>query len=181
MARRPTASRSRRRAQARPAGGSQRVRELSWSELDGLAQQLAAAVQKAYDPDAVVGVVKGGVFAGAAVAEALGRKFFAVRISRRSRDRGLLPRPKIWGRMPPAVRGRRVLVVDDVAASGETLRLARRLATAAGARTVRTASIAVHKKGFRPDFYALASDDLIVFPWDYHELDSQRFRAVGGV
>jgi hypoxanthine phosphoribosyltransferase len=116
-------------------------------------------------------VAKGGVFVGAAVASALWVEFFPVRISRRSRDHGKRrDAPRIAGSMPRELAGLRVLVVDDVAASGATLRLAKRLALEAGAKRVRTASLAVRKGGFKPDFGAITTDDLMVFPWDYEEI-----------
>ncbi len=165
-------------AEAQSSGERPRsVREMSWSELDEMVARIAARAKR-FAPDAVIGVVKGGVFAGAAVAETLGCPFYAVRISRRSRDHGLLPRPKIFGKVPRQVKGLKVLIVDDVAASGETLELARRLSRQAGARQVKTASVSVRKKGFHPDWYAVETDDLVVFPWDLDDPDSQRFRAI---
>ena len=64
----------------------QSVREMTWQELDRLAQGLAREVQRKFHPDAVVGVAHGGVFVGGVVAAALRCEFFPVRISRRSRD-----------------------------------------------------------------------------------------------
>jgi uncharacterized protein len=154
------------------------VQEITWPALDEMVRKIAERA-RGYSPEAVIGVVKGGVFAGAAVAETLGCSFYAVRISRRSRDQGPLPKPKAFGKVPKQVKGLKVLIVDDVAASGETLRLARRLTRAAGARQVKTASLSVRRKGFRPDWFAIATDDLLVFPWDLDDPDSQRFRAIG--
>ena len=37
----------------------------------------------------------------------------------------------------------------------------------AGATEVRTATLVVRSDGFRPDFAALETEDLVVFPWDY--------------
>jgi hypoxanthine phosphoribosyltransferase len=143
------------------------VRELSWSGFDTLALELARGLVKDFEPDAVVGVAKGGVFVGGAVASALKRDFFPVRISRRSRDQRVHDRPKVYGAMPKELKGKRVLVVDDVAASGETLLLARDLALKVGASEVRTAALATKPTGFKPDWFALETEDLVVFPWDY--------------
>src|SRR5947207_1064204 len=97
--------------------------ELSWAAFDRLIQQLAKAATR-FKADAVVGVAHGGVFVGGALASAIGREFFPVRISRRSRDRALRAGPKLSGTMPKALKGRRVLIVDDIASSGDTLELA---------------------------------------------------------
>ena len=147
------------------------LRELTWAEFDRAVQQLAGAIRESFAPQAVVGVAHGGVFVGGALSSALGCEFFPVRISRRSRDRGEGSRtrtnPKLAGVMPRELKGRRVLIVDDVASSGDTLELASQLAREAGAKKVETACLVARPEGFSPDYCALATASLVVFPWDY--------------
>ena len=128
-------------------------------------------------PDVIVGIAKGGVFVGGAVAAILQRDFFPVRISRRSRDRVVRRRPKVFGKMPAELSGKRVLIVDDVVASGDTLKLACDQARAAGAVEVQSATLVAHESGPRPDFFALETADLVVFPWDYDVIDDGRFET----
>lgn len=156
------------------------VKELSWAEFDRAVQQLARSIQQSYKPQAVVGVAHGGVFVGRALAGALGCDFFPVRITRRSRDKvsSGTGQPKLAGKMPAELDGRRVLIVDDVAASGDTLELATSLARRAGAAEVQTACLVVRPDGFRADHAALPTDSLVVFPWDYQDVtEDQRFDA----
>ncbi|MET0403395.1 MAG: phosphoribosyltransferase family protein [Cystobacter sp.] len=143
-----------------------RVQELTWMEFDRAVQSLARAIRASFSPGAVVGVAHGGVFVGGALSSALGAEFFPVRISRRSRDKGQA-KPKLSGEMPRELKGKRVLIVDDVASSGDTLALATALAGKAGAREVRTAALVARPNGYEPDFHALSTDALVVFPWDY--------------
>ncbi len=154
------------------------VTELSWAHFDGYLQALARRIARAYSAEAVVGVAHGGVFVGGALASALGADFYPVRISRRSRTRTDASRPRLSGSMPKEVKGRRVLLVDDVSASGETLELAKSLARKAGARALRTATLVCRTEGYAPDFSALKSDALLVFPWDYAPVtEDGRFNA----
>nr|WP_223752934.1 phosphoribosyltransferase [Myxococcus sp. RHSTA-1-4] len=152
-------------------GRSAGVRELTWAEFDRAVQELAGAVRESFAPQAVVGVAHGGVFVGGALASALGCEFFPVRISRRSRDAGGASRagsgPKLAEALPRELKGRRVLIVDDVASSGDTLELATALAREAGAKKVETACLVARPEGFAPDYCALATAALVVFPWDY--------------
>ena len=67
----------------------------------------------------------------------------------------------------PDLSGKKVLVVDDVAASGATLAKARAVARKAGAREVRTAVLVVRPDGARPDFSFIETDELVLFGWDY--------------
>jgi uncharacterized protein len=146
-----------------------RIQELTWLDFDRAVQSLARAVRQEYAPTAVVGVAHGGVFVGGALSSALGVEFFPVRISRRSRDRGT-SKPKLGGEMPRELKGRRVLLVDDVVVSGDTLELGSALATKVGAREVKSATLVCRPEGFAPDFFALSTDALVVFPWDYEEV-----------
>ncbi|MFE8605731.1 phosphoribosyltransferase [Archangium violaceum] len=142
------------------------VQELSWAEFDRAVQSLARTISQSFKPQAVVGLAHGGVFVGGALSSALGCDFYPVRISRRSRDKGAA-KPKLSGEMPRELKGKRVLIVDDVVASGDTLELATALAQKVGAREVNTASLVARPGGFAPDFCALPTDALVVFPWDY--------------
>jgi len=139
---------------------------MSWAQFDRLVQQMAKSAAK-FDPDAVVGVAHGGVFVGGALAAAMQREFYPVRISRRSRDRGLRGNPRLKGVMPKELAGRRVLIVDDIASSGDTLQLAAAHAKTVGATAVATAALVCRPGGFKPSFYARQEDTFFVFPWDY--------------
>lgn len=144
------------------------VRELGWAAFGEVARTLAAQIARRYRPGVVVGIAKGGVFVGGALAVALGAEFYPVRIERRRRDPGEWPDPE---RELPELRGKKVLVVDDVASTGATLARARALARKRGAKEVRTAVLVARPHGARPDFSAIATDQLILFGWDY-QLDA---------
>ena len=149
------------------SGTKSPLKELTWAEFDRMVQALAREVARRFAPEAVVGVAHGGVFVGGAVAAALGCDFFPVRISRRSRDKVVRRAPRMFGQMPRELSGKRVLVVDDVAASGDTLELATTLALKVGASEVRTATLVSRSDGFAPAYVAQVTDALVVFPWDY--------------
>ena len=147
------------------------VRELTWARFDRLVRRLARQIRHAFQPDAVVGVAHGGLFVGGALASALHADFFPVRISRRSRDhRERKSTPRLSGSIPPELGGKRVLVVDDVSSSGDTLELAKTRLARVGAKETRTASLIAREGGYVPDWVALTTSDLTVFPWDYENL-----------
>jgi hypoxanthine phosphoribosyltransferase len=150
------------------------MRELGWAAFGEVARQLAVTISETFQPDAVVGIAKGGVFVGGALAAALGVDFMAVRMEKRRRDTS--PEPGTVEQLPD-LSGKRVLVVDDVCASGTTLSKARAVAKKAGAREVRTATLVRRPGGARPDWFALETDELILFGWDY-QLDATDQAAV---
>lgn len=141
------------------------MREIGWAAFGEIARQLAARIAESFRPQVVLGIAKGGVFVGGALAAALGAEFHPMRFEKRRRDSGA---PSTAPVTPlPDLTGRRVLVVDDVAASGATLARGRALARKAGARDVKTAVIVVRPDGARPDFSVLETAELILFAWDY--------------
>jgi uncharacterized protein len=146
------------------SGKKTQVIEFTWNSFDRHVQLLADAVRK-FRPQAVIGLVHGGVFVGGALAKALKVEFFPLRVTSRSRDRK--NDAAVLEDMPEAVRGLRILVVDDVAASGDSLEFATRLAKARGAKSVKTATLLSKPKKFAPDFTVLTSELFHVFPWDY--------------
>jgi hypoxanthine phosphoribosyltransferase len=140
------------------------VREIGWAAFGEVVRTLAATIGQGFRPDVVVGVAKGGVFVGGALAAALQAEFLPVHIEARRRD--ALGSPKITSQLPD-LAGRRVLVVDDVASTGSTLARARALTRKAGARQVRTAVLVKRPGGAKPDYFALETEELILFGWDY--------------
>jgi hypoxanthine phosphoribosyltransferase len=140
------------------------MREISWAKFGDISRQLATRISKRFRPDAVLGIAKGGVFVGSAVASVLGADFFPVRVESRSRDANPLPEASDQF---PELKGKRVLVVDDVCQTGATLTKAKRQAKKAGAKDVKSATLVVRPGGARPDFHAVETSELVLFGWDY--------------
>ncbi|MGV3625285.1 MAG: phosphoribosyltransferase [Archangium sp.] len=152
----------------------QTIRELTWGDFDRQVQLLARAANLKFKPEAVIGLVHGGVFVGGAIASALKVEFFPVRVTERSRDskRNEQARDDV----PAELAGKRVLIVDDVASSGDTIEFAMRLARNAGVKASKSAALIARPGKFEADFAAITSDDFFVFPWDYNEVvDDGRF------
>ena len=171
----PQAEAPRERAVIEEGGRAGSVREVTWSDFDRYVQSLAAEIRKEFEPQAVVGVAHGGVFVGGALASALDIEFYPVRISRRSRDKAATRKPRASTAMPKEVAGLRVLLVDDIAASGDTLELGKELLRKVKARAVATDCLVGKDQGYEPDFLALHEERLVVFPWDYDLVEDARF------
>lgn len=78
--------------------------------------------------------------------------------------------PKITQPCPIDVEGKKILIVEDVVDSGETLKVAKQHIEQRGAEEVRTSSL--HYKPcstFRPDFYVEETDAWIIYQWELGE------------
>ena len=142
------------------------VRPISWDEFHGLVKALAVAVAP-WRPEVVLPVLRGGAYAGTLLAHMLQIDVYPVRLSRRQDDVVVRQTP-LWLVEPPAaVRGRRVLVVDEMCSSGQTLRMVKEQALALGAAEVRTATLYAHTWGADAvDYTGLITDELVMNPWD---------------
>jgi hypoxanthine phosphoribosyltransferase len=159
-----------------PSGAdAQETFEVSWELFGELCRVLALRVYQEYDPDLIVGIATAGVIPAAVIADILQVDFYSIKISRRSGGEVVRERPEVLTAAPPQVAGRRVLLVDELTTSGETLRLALAAVRDVGPEDVRTAASFCRPGGYSPDFHALVTDAHIVFPWDRQILDRGEF------
>lgn len=142
------------------------VRPIAWDDFHGLVKALAVAVAP-WRPEVVLPVGRGGYYPGALLAQILQVEVYPVRLTRRQDDVVVRTTP-LWLVEPPAaVAGRRVLVVDEMASTGETVRLVRERALALGAAEARTATLYAHTWGADTvDYTGLITDELVLNPWD---------------
>jgi hypoxanthine phosphoribosyltransferase len=142
------------------------IEEISWERFGELYR---AIVEWLGDKriDIVIGIARAGLFPATAVACALRRELYPVRVTRRVNDIVQYESP-IWRvDVSSMVTGQRVAVIDEIADSGETLALVASRALERGARQVWTVSLVAHSWADpKPDFTALVSDALVIFPWD---------------
>jgi hypothetical protein len=72
------------------------------------------------------------------------------------------------------IKGKRVLLVDDIADTGTSLLAAKKHMEEKGASAVRIACI--HRKpgsALEPDYYVMTSGAWIVYPWEMHEMEHE--------
>ena len=147
--------------------------ELSWELFGELCRVLAVRVARDFDPEVVIGIATAGVLPAAVIASILQVDFYSLKISRREQGEVVHPYPRILSEAPRQARGRRVLIVDEITTSGDTLRLALAAVREVDPEEVRTATSFVKPGGYRPDYHALETGSLIVFPWDRQVLSDE--------
>lgn len=139
---------------------------ISWEMFGELCRALALRVAREYDPEIVVGIARAGVVPAGVMASILRTDLYAMTISRRQATDQIRERPEVLSAAPPQLAGKRVLIVDEISTSGDTLRLALAAARDVGPAEVRTATCFVRPQGYRPDFHALETHQELIFPWD---------------
>jgi hypothetical protein len=143
---------------------------LNWSDVDRLIDYLLPQLRGPYD--ALMMITRGGIVPGGLIAEALDIRYIltaAVEFSEGTQSRLAWP---AFLQFPEdaLIRGKRVLVVDDIWAHGRTVTTVKGRVNAAGGRP--EAAVLHYKPGsslFResgPDYYAAITDRFIVYPWE---------------
>lgn len=155
-----------------PASPKEGPLELSWEVFGELCRALGVKVARSgCVPDLVIGIAKGGVIPGAVIASILRCDFFSMKISRRVGTEVVSDEPRILSAAPRQAAGKRVLVVDEICSTGQTLRIALNALRQVKPAELWTATNLVKVRGHRPDFYAIETDATVVFPWDRQVVD----------
>jgi len=153
----------------------QGIHPISWEDFHGLCKGLALAVAP-FAPQIILAVGRGGFYPGTLIAHLLRAEIYPVRLSRRVNDVVRYEHPQWLVRPPALVKDRRVLVVDEISSTGETITQVKAEAESLRAAEVRNAVLYAHTWGTStPDYIGLITDALILNPWDREILDDGQF------
>lgn len=155
-------------ALGRPSG--MRCELMSWERFHLLARRLAFAISgAAYRPDLIVAIGRGGYLPARLVADYL--DVYDLSDVRVVHYRGMHRQRQAGIRypLPAAVTGKRVLLVDDVNDTGDSLQAALRHLHERGVPAALRTAVLHHKSvsAFEPDFYAEEVREWrwIIYPW----------------
>jgi len=121
-----------------------------------------------FKPDYIVGVSRGGWAPGRILSDLLENNHtlnikieFYVGIGKTAR------KPVVTQPLTEDIAKKKVLVVDDVSDTGESLKVALDHVVEKGAADVKTATVYYKPHSvFKPDFFADSTSDWIIFPWE---------------
>src|SRR6266849_6799526 len=141
----------------------------SWDEIYSMMMRLARRVRESrFEPEVIVGVSRGGWPPARIMSDLLENQNLANMKVVFYRDIGLRNEtPVITQPVTSRIKGKRVLVVDDVSDTGHSLKLVHAHLRKKGASKVKVCTLYL-KPGsvFIPDFYARETKKWIIFPWE---------------
>ncbi|HHV25082.1 MAG TPA: phosphoribosyltransferase [Methanosarcina sp.] len=126
-----------------------------------------------YMPDLIIAIGRGGYVPGRLIADfLLFNNLTSMKIEHYARAADMREEARIKFPIPVEIKGRRVLIIDDITDTGETLNLAVDYAQSLKPADIRT-GVLQHKtcSAFTPDFYAqkIIKWRWIIYPWARYE------------
>ncbi len=146
---------------------------VSWDEAYRLARILSRKIKSSgFKPDLVIGIARGGLVPARIVCDFLLQKDLAAIKVEHWGIAATLGEAKIKYPLPVEIKGKKILVVDDVADSGDTFSVIMDYITEKAPLEIRTAVL--HYKTCStcvPDYWAEKQDDWkwIIYPWAVYE------------
>lgn len=156
-----------------------------WNEIYYGCIALADQIKKSgFNPDIIVGVARGGWIPARILSDLLGNTYVAsMKVEFYKDVAEPAKKPVISQQVSTPVQGKRVLVVDDVADTGESLTAVRRDLLSRGASEVKIATLHYKPQSIlRPDYYVRETSAWIVYPHERYEFVGSRvskFKAQG--
>ncbi|MEM2040348.1 MAG: phosphoribosyltransferase [Nitrososphaerota archaeon] len=145
---------------------------LTWEDIMSHVESLAEKIKESYAFDAIIGILRGGLFVANLLSDILGIDEvhpLGIRSYTDIEHRGEV---KIyhWPSLP-LMTGKKLLIVDDVSDEGKTLRAAvEKVVKPLGALTIKTAVLHVKPwTSFMPDYHVVTTSCWILYPWSRYE------------
>ena len=145
---------------------------LSWDDVQRLSEKVSDLIMDSgYKPDIMIAISRGGFDPARIMSDQLDiRKLASLQIIYYTGLNTRKDEPEVLFPLNAQIEGLKVLVVDDVSDSGNSLIVVKRYIEEKGASEVKLATL--HHKPwskFMPDFYGEEVDKWIIYPWEPRE------------
>ena len=152
---------------------------MSWEAASKcLNKQITQQIQDSgFKADIIVAISRGGLVPARLLSDSLNVPIlYTIRISFYSSVGIRKEKPEVTQPLDVDIKGKKVLIVDDISDSGKSLVLAKEYVDSLEAGETKTATI--HYKPtsvFKPDFFSKTTNAWVVYPWETEEF----FRETG--
>ena len=144
----------------------------TWNQIyEMLLGQAQKILIQNYLPDMVIGISRGGLIPARILADLLETSEFAtIQIEFYVDMNQTKTKPTLKQPLTTNIASKKVLLVDDIADSGESLKLSKTHLQQQGASEVKTATLYQKPQSITiPDFFEKQTTNWVVFPWDTKE------------
>ena len=150
----------------------------TWDQIYTMLRSQSEKICKSgYKPDVILAVSRGGWIPARIHSDLLENANLA--IVRTECYRGTTrakPAPELTQQLSEGMQGKRVLVVDDIADTGRSLRLVKEHVMQKGAKEAKIATLFCKPRcALKPDYCERETEFWVVFPWDIKETVREAF------
>lgn len=149
--------------------GDLKLLHTSWEDVERLSEKLAQKIiESEFQPDLIVAISRGGFDPARILCDRLGiRRLASVQVEFYSGVQNTAEKPRIVYPLNAEVRGKKVLLVDDVSDTGDSLMLAKEHVLAGSPGDLKVATLHIKPwTSLRPDYHASETKAWIVYPWE---------------
>ncbi|HKJ96220.1 MAG TPA: phosphoribosyltransferase, partial [Thermoplasmataceae archaeon] len=156
-----------------------RAKIVSWTDIENWCDRIRHKVMEDYVPDTIIGIARGGLVPARILSD---RMWIKDLLSVKTEHWGITAtkdgEATLKDSLNGTLEGKRVLVVDDITDTGESLRIASEHVKSLKPESLKTATMLhITRSGFLPDYYAEAIEEKawtwFIFPWNiYEDLDN---------
>jgi len=124
-----------------------------------------------YKPDLIIAIARGGVVPARILSDLLETPNLSfIQIEFYTNINQTLKEPTLKQTLTTNVTGKKTLLIDDIADTGKSLKLAKTHLQQQGAIEIKTATLYQKNQSITiPDFYEKQTTNWVVFPWDTKE------------
>lgn len=143
----------------------------TWSQIyDMLVSQAEKIRSSSYCPELIIGIVRGGIIPARILADLLETEIATIQIEFYSNIGQTKTQPVLKQPLTKAITGKKVLLVDDIADSGQSLSLAKKHLQEQNALEIKMSTLYFKPQSIvTPDFYEKQTINWVVFPWEIQE------------
>jgi len=155
----------------------------TWNQVYEMLVELAMKIKYAnYAADIIIGIARGGLIPSRILVDLLEVPEIAIIQTAFYRDiKETMENPILKQPLVTPLEGKKVLIVDDISDSGQTLWLVKKYIQESRATDVKMATLYVKlQSALIPDFYAKDTTSWVVFPWEIKETISKTTKEKKG-
>ena len=144
----------------------------TWNQINDMLLAQAQKIQnQQFQPDIIISIAKGGIIPARILSDLIETPQLAsLQIEFYLDIAQPTVEPTLKQPLTVAIKNKKTLIVDDIADTGKSLKLAQTHIQEQGASETKTATLYFKPQSItKPDFYEKQSNNWVVFPWEIKE------------
>lgn len=148
-----------------------KITRLNWDEFGNIVMLMAKEVSEKFEPNVIIGIGRSGLIPASILVKILGTsEFYTIIMSLYSEGKPphrLGKEPSVLFDNVGSLTGKTVLIVDDFARTGDTIKSVRKRIIESKAKEAKSAVVGLRQdSSYKPDFIGTIFEGCLVFPWD---------------